>query len=344
MAFCDSIKLEKGMYTVSGKSFTKVLEGLDPSENYKGTELEGLDAYQRQLKRFDIKVSGAGCDKVEKFFSTADSAVLFPEFIARAVKQGLEASNVLPSMVATTTVIDGIDYRAISSTTDGTGTSVSEAAAMRNVNVRTKSNLITLKKHGRVFSSSYEALRFQNLDVLTVILRQIGADIAKEQLADATAVLLNGDGNSNAVTPTVLSSVTGITYDHLVQLWQSIAPHEMNVILASTRVMKDILSLTEMRDACAGLNFQGTGNLVTPLGAKLIYAPGLDEAENADKNGKILGFDKNCTLQMVQDGDITIDYDKVIEQQLDRAAISMTTGFAKIVNDSVKALSYTVSE
>ena len=46
----DSIKLEKGMYHVAGKSFTQVLEELDPSENYAGSDLEGLDAYQRQLK------------------------------------------------------------------------------------------------------------------------------------------------------------------------------------------------------------------------------------------------------------------------------------------------------
>ena len=33
-------KLEKGMYRESGKSFTQVLEQLDPSESYKGTALE----------------------------------------------------------------------------------------------------------------------------------------------------------------------------------------------------------------------------------------------------------------------------------------------------------------
>ena len=55
MAFYDSIRLEKGMYN-SGKTFSEVLEELDPSENYRNTELEGLDAFQRQLKRFDIKV------------------------------------------------------------------------------------------------------------------------------------------------------------------------------------------------------------------------------------------------------------------------------------------------
>ena len=62
----ENLKLEKGMYAQSGKSFSRVLESLDPSENYRGTALEGLDAFQRQLKRFDIHVKGAGSDMVEK--------------------------------------------------------------------------------------------------------------------------------------------------------------------------------------------------------------------------------------------------------------------------------------
>ena len=80
MANFDNIRLEKGLYC-SG-SFTGALESIDPSENYKGSSLEGLDAYQRQLKRFDIKVSGTGSDVVEKFFKTSDSATLFPEYVA----------------------------------------------------------------------------------------------------------------------------------------------------------------------------------------------------------------------------------------------------------------------
>ena len=51
----ENITLEKGMYNVRG-GITAALESIDPSENYKGTDLEGLDAFQRQLKRFDIKV------------------------------------------------------------------------------------------------------------------------------------------------------------------------------------------------------------------------------------------------------------------------------------------------
>ena len=51
----DNLRLETGMYRQAGKSFTQVLESLDPSEKYRGTALEGTDAFQRQLKRFGIR-------------------------------------------------------------------------------------------------------------------------------------------------------------------------------------------------------------------------------------------------------------------------------------------------
>lgn len=335
MAFYEGIKLEKGMYTVGGKNFTGVLEELDPSENYKGTDLEGLDAYQRQLKRFGIKVSGEGCDTVEKFFSCTESAVLFPEFIARCVNQGINSLKDLESVVAVNTKVDAIDYRAVSSTTANvTGDAVAEGSAMPSVNVATKSNLVSLKKHGRVFSSTYEVLRFQNLDVLTIILAKLGEDIANEQLQDAIEVLLNGDGTaSDKAAEVKVTPTSSLEYAHLLQLWEALGVYDLNTMVASIGTIKDILSLKEMQDAVAGLNFQGTGKIVTPIGAKLIKSSKVE-------SNKIVGFDKNRALQMIQSGDIVIDCDKVIDRQLDRAAISVTTGFSKIFKDAVKVLDY----
>ena len=113
MAF-DNLKLDKGLYT-SSKGFTAALEEIDPSENYAGTELAGLDAFERQLKRFDIKVNSVDSDRVDKFFQTTDSAALFPEYINRAVRQGMEKNDILSKIIATTTMIDSLDYRTIES-------------------------------------------------------------------------------------------------------------------------------------------------------------------------------------------------------------------------------------
>ena len=86
MANFENITIEKGMYQTKG-GISGALEKLDPSENYRGTALEGLDAFSRQLKRFDIKVKGRNSDCVEKFFQSSNSATLFPEYVSRAWRE-----------------------------------------------------------------------------------------------------------------------------------------------------------------------------------------------------------------------------------------------------------------
>lgn len=334
MAFYDSLKLEKGMYN---GDFNKNLESLDPSENYEGTNLYGLDAFERQLKRFNIRVNGKNSSSIEKFFGSTDSAVLFPEFVKRAVAQGMENASVLPSIVATTTIIDGTDYRTITSTTGSNATNaVTEGNSLPETVIKTQSNLVTMKKRGRVISSSYEVLRNKRLDLFAVTLKQIGAEIARAELSDAVSVLVNGDGNNNAANAVTAVSTNGIAYADLLALWAGLAPFEVNTMLANTATMQALLSLNEMKDAESGLNFQGTGKMITPLGANLIHASTV-----ADKT--IIAFDKNCALEMVDAGGIMVDYDKLIDKQLETTAISSTVGFAKIFADATKKLTYTVS-
>lgn len=100
----NNIKLEKGLYSITGKTFTQALAELDPDANYENTELKGLDAFERQLKRFDIKVKGANSDRVEKFFISTESAVLFPEYIRRTVKQGMDEASIMGEFNMTTMI------------------------------------------------------------------------------------------------------------------------------------------------------------------------------------------------------------------------------------------------
>ena len=63
---------------------------------------------------------------------------------------------------------------------------------------RVQANLVKLRKRGRMLVASYEAVRYQKLDLFSVTLRQIGSHIAQMLLADAVDVLIHGDGNDNA--------------------------------------------------------------------------------------------------------------------------------------------------
>ena len=336
----DNLKLEKGMYRQAGMNFTQVLESLDPSENYRGTALEGTDAFQRQLKRFGIRVKGAGSSPVEKFFSTMDSAVLFPEYIARTVRQGIEENNILPNIIATTTVIDSMDYRSIySNPTDDDKElkEVEEGGTIPETQVKTKDHLVNLTKRGRMLVASYEALRFQKLDLFSVMLRQIGAHIQKQQLQDAVNVIINGDGNDNAaiqyaVGTDPISGTSGtLNYEQLVEFWGQFDPYTMNTILCSTKTMTKLLKIPELQNPMTGLNFQGTGKPGTPLGAQL-------HRTGAVADDVIIGLDNRYALELVRAGDVLVEYDKLIDRQLERAAITSISGFGKICDGAAAVL------
>lgn len=333
MSEYKNLKLDKSFYT-AGKSFTQVLEELDPSENYKGTSLEGLDAYQRQLKRFGIHVNGRNSDTVEKFFKTSDSAALFPEYVNRAVRQGIEKAEKLDKIIATTTKIDSLDYRSITSISDEESKAlhaVEEGELIPTTTVKTQENLVKLNKRGRMLVASYEAIKFQRLDLFTVTLRQIGAYIARSQLKDAVDVLINGDGNDNAAKVISTGSAATLTYADLVKLWNEFDPYDMTTLIVPSDVMNQLLCMPEFRDAQAGLSFHGTGKCITPLGAEIVRCDSVPQ-------GKIIALDRSCALEKVQAGDVVTDFDKLIDRQLERAAVTTIAGFAKIYPDAAKVL------
>ena len=259
----DNIRLDKGLYGTT-KSFTQALESIDPSENYIGTELEGLDAYQRQLKRFDIKVSGKNSDSIEKFFRTSDSAALFPEYVSRAVAQGMEEADLVSKITATTTTIDGLDYRTMACVPSNelAFNAVEEGAAIPTATIKTQENLIRLTKRGRILSASYEAIKYQRLDLFTVTLKQLGAAMARAQLADAINVIVNGDGNNGVAETIAVSEKGNVTYSDLVDFWNKFSSFNLTTLIASPDALAKILKLGEFRDAYTGLDFHSTGKTV----------------------------------------------------------------------------------
>ncbi len=333
MATYDNIRLEKGLYT-TGKSFTVALEALDPSENYKGTALEGLDAFQRQLKRFDIKVGGRNSDSIEKFFRTTESAALFPEYVSRAVHQGFTENDLVSRIVATTTDINSLDYRSLAVDTtkrEDVLKDIMEGTHIPETRVSVKENLVKLRKTGRMITASYEAIKYQRIDLFTIALRQIGHSIANTQFHNAVSEIMADDGSGQDFEPISVESLDALSYNDLITLWASFRSFKLTTLIVGTDVISKLLKMNEFRDSAAGLNFHATGNLITPFGAEIIYFPDLP----ADK---IIALDKSSALERVQAGGIVTDFDKLIDRQLERASVTSTTGFAKIYNDATKFL------
>lgn len=81
--------LDMDMYNDPNRTFSEVLESRDPSQQYEGTPLANLDAFERQLYGYGIQVNPKDRSNQIKhlfsdFFSSPERSVLFYEYIRRS--------------------------------------------------------------------------------------------------------------------------------------------------------------------------------------------------------------------------------------------------------------------
>lgn len=303
----DNISLEKGMYQ-SGKSLTEILEAIDPSEHYEGTVLEGLDAYERQLKRFDITTSGDKSNTVEDFFQTSQTSVLFPEFVRRSTRLGMVENQTVKDIVAVTTKIDGMDYRSICAEEPKL-----IKGSLSCLQIKTNENLCLLHKRGRCLETSYEALRFQRISIFSNMLKQIGQFIRKMQLFDALMAIESVDCKERF---TLNQGEIDITDIHSIAERLDTSGFNLNVLLGSTT------TVSKLKEKFGDTLRYDNGSLY--LG-NIKVIPTFDALMC-----KIAGIDSNYALEMVECGGIEVDYDKLIDKQFERMSISCIAGFSPI--------------
>ena len=308
----QNLKLEKGLYHLTNKSFVQALEALDPSAQYADTPLAGLDAYERQLKRFDIRISGAQCDRVEKFFTSTESAVLFPEFVRRAVQQGIDAS-MLSDLTAVETHTDSSQYLGCTITeTDAYGT-VAQGAAMTS-----STTALTLNKYGRLVKASYEAVRRQRLDVFAVLLKSVGMQLGQALMQQAITTLTTTVGSTTAKAGSALA------YSDLATLYGKFSTYDMNLLLVSPKNAAAIFAMSEMEDVVP----VEQGQVRLPFGTILCKVPQMSDTV-------ILGVDKNFALEMVTGSNLILETDRLIENQLEAISVSLQCGFRVLTKNAV---------
>lgn len=318
----NNIRLEKSLYSITGKTFTQALAELDPDSAYENTELKGLDAFERQLKRFDIHVSGSGSDRVEKFFISAESAVLFPEFVRRSIKKGMDDANVAGKICAAVSYSDSPDFRGLTVIKTGDTDAVAEGNEMPVTKVRLSSASNTLTKYARKLSCSYESVKKQRIESLAVVLRSLGAAIARDvnELCMKTV--------SQSVTPSNIAGET-ITFADLAAFWGSMTDHDMDIMVCDPATMANILSMTEMKGCTT--EFVDKGMVKTPFGVTLVKC-------NQLTGGHMIGVDSSCAAEMIFGSDVVVDFDKLISAQCEEISCSVTVGFSVLTEDAVKVL------
>lgn len=313
----NDIKLEKGMYNLSGKSFTSALEELDPSSAYIGTELENLDAFERQLKRYNIRVGGTECDRVEKFFNSTETAVLFPEYVKRSIEKGFD-SAVISSVVSAQTVCESGHYLGCVLDDSAEYKATAQSTALPTATVKEGTTAVVLEKFGRLINASYEAVRKQRLDVFGVMLRSIGVKLAVAVFKKAVAVLEKDASNL---------AVTSLTYSNLAELYGSFDCFDMTTLIVNPALASKIVAMEQLSDS--GTN--ADGRIILPFGSEIVKTSAVGE-------NKIIGIDKNFALEFITSSGLVLETDKLIDRQLDQITVSISCGFRKITPEAVKVM------
>lgn len=337
------LELEKEMYQearLKGMSFGDLLEELDPSGEYAGP-LREAGPFVRQLIAHDIKVYGPRADVLGKFFASTSSAVLFPHFVETQVRAGMMAESLLPEIVATETYIDSHTYDGAwlaESQADRQLHEVAEGARMPTVTMSVMDHTVRLRKFGRLLNATYESLRLQRANVVSVWLQRIGSQIAIDESDWALSTIINGDGNNNALVATQ-SEVSGtLDYDELVRLWLAFpAGYRCRKIVVGDALLRTVLNLPEFQNPLAGFNFQATGELVSPVGAKLLRW----SSTGALPADFVLGVDERYCLEQVTELGIVTEVDRLIDRQVESTAVSKWTGFVKLDQNASQAIDVT---
>ena len=288
-----------------------------------------LDAFERQLALAGVRLGGKSPTTVEQFYQQAPA--LLPEFMLREVKKGQAMRPELGRLIANSTNVASNSYTPFFvDTSDDTKFSlrpIGDGAAVPQLLVTEQNHAVKVADYGLALKTSYKALRYRSSSQFRVLLWYIGFRIQSDKIALVVDTIINGDGNSNGASVVNTAVSATLDYDDLISLWAQFSPFEMNSIVCHIDQMKTILTLAEFKDPMAGYRFQNSGDLFSPLGARLVRCDDVP-------SDYVLGLDSRFAVEEVITQPLTIEYDKIIEQRFEEAVISESVTYAKVIKEA----------
>jgi hypothetical protein len=124
----------------------------------------------------------------------------------------------------------------------------------------------------------------------------------------------------------------------MVRLWLAFpGGYRCRKIVAGDSLLRTILNLDEFQNPMAGFNFQASGELVSPVGAKLLRW-GSTAVLPTDY---VLGIDERFALEQVTEHGVITEVDRLIDRQVESTTVSKWTGFVKLDENASQAIDVT---
>lgn len=299
----NEITLTKEMYDVPNKTLSDILTEIDLNSGYdEFDEIRELDAFERQLKRFDIKVKGVKSDQVNKFFQSEKSLILFPEYIRRMIKRGINDASIIPYISATEVYLPDVGKRySYSLGVDNTYQMLLQIADLTNFT--------------KEFECCCHAARQLNIETFGIILKNIGIAIAQEINNRCVTYIKNRVYHSPLL-------IKKITIDNLFNFINSVGTN-ITTIICDPKTYDTIITFPETINH---INLSRNDVVNAPFGITMIKSNAL--------TNEIIGIDKTSGLETLYDSKDVVNSDELISADFDKISYSIKMGFNQIVDGS----------
>jgi hypothetical protein len=335
-------------------SLTEYMEKLDPTEkDMDGKPASHLDAFERHLMVSEIYLSGPNQFTVEQLVSTAQ--YLMPEMVLREIKAGMEVAEkfsykdciaaTVPSKTSTYHPLYIPDQNLDSTRTRnqksfGRTAGPGKGGAFPVVSIRKREKDIVINDNGRVIEAAYSVIRDYGWSDFAVYLRLIGAQLAADKLFDLYDLAVSGDGTVGAATDTFDGTAGTLSYQDLIHNQASFsAPFTMNRVLAPLNSFETVLSMAQFQDPLSGWEFQKSGKVVTPMGARMKQ---ISATPGGTPTGTVIAtLDSRYAAKEVISQALTVEADKIINRKFEEAVASEESRFCVIADGALKRIVWT---
>jgi hypothetical protein len=268
---------------------------------------------------------------VDRFFQSDPNAKwLFPDLVREAVVAGLKRKPVYPELIIRDETISSTAYDVpfVQETADEEELrKVAEGAAIPESEITYGDRIVRLDKKGRGVIASYEAVRRMSVDMLRIHLQRMGERLGRNLDERLATVLVSGDSSGSATAADTVNTATSgaWVYSDVLAGFMKLSLENYFTpthIVADSSVTQALLGMSQFQDSTL-FNFAQSGNLPTPLGAKLVPLA----EQPADK---LTIVDAGYAVQKLTEQDLLVESDKLINQQWDRTYLTVVTDFAVI--------------
>lgn len=345
----------------SAKNMTLSAYLNEREKNNEALKATGLDAFDAALLSQGIIVRGnekmnIQSSTMEKFFTTSESRLLFPEFMVRTIKESIFAQPITQYLIGETQTITGDTMRqpVLDLKSAGLGLKnrkalkkrrVAEAANIPVASIKLAETAISIYKYGLGAKASYEVLRRMTIDMFRKHVELIGQFAAYDEVDDIIDIIIKGDGNNNPAPVFKRSELNskgeaGVMDDiSLLKFLIKLYPINIDTIVVGEDLFIQITST---------LSDTGVMNGITPYipfempqgifkGLTVIYNP--ETPKSSDGKEQVIGLNRSMAIRkIIEQNSMIQESQRFANDQTQALYMTENAGFGKIYDEASAVL------